>query len=203
MRFAPREPRRILDLGCGDAIILATALEAFPQASGVGLDFSPLMLEQARARLAPFGKRATTVEADLSSTAWLDAVPGRFDAVLSGFAIHHLTHERKRELYGEIYDRLNDGGVFLNLEHVSSPTSRVEDMFNDMMTEHLFLQRRERGENVTLDKVRRDFMERPDRAANILASVEEQCQWLRDIGFVNVDCFWKYFELAIFGGFRL
>jgi len=48
----------------------------------------------------------------------------------------------------------------------------------------------------------KQFLERPDRAANILASVEDQCRWLRDIGFVEVDCFWKYFELAIFGGVR-
>jgi len=39
-------------------------------------------------------------------------------------------------------------------------------------------------------------LERPGRAANILASVEEQCRWLRDIGFQDVDCFWKYFELG-------
>jgi hypothetical protein len=26
--------------------------------------------------------------------------------------------------------------------------------------------------------------------------------WLRECGFVDVDCFWKYFELALFGGFR-
>ena len=45
-------------------------------------------------------------------------------------------------------------------------------------------------------------LERPGRAANILASVEEQCRWLHEIGFQDVDCFWKYFELAIFGGFR-
>jgi ubiquinone/menaquinone biosynthesis C-methylase UbiE len=203
MRFAPREPRRVLDLGCGDAIILATALEAFPQASGVALDFSPLMLEQARERLTKFDKWATTVEADLSSPAWLCVVQEPFDAILSGFAIHHLTHERKREVYREIYDLLNEGGVFLNLEHVSSPTARVEEMFNEAMTEHLFMRRRERGEDVTLEQVYRYFIERPDRAANILASVEEQCQWLLDIGFVDVDCFWKYFELAAFGGFRI
>jgi hypothetical protein len=97
---------------------------------------------------------------------------------------------------------LSDGGLFLNLEHVSSPTPRGEEISNDAMTEHLYLRRRERGEEVTPEQVRRDFLERPDRAANILASVEEQCGWLRDIGFQDVDCFWKYFELAIFGGFR-
>jgi ubiquinone/menaquinone biosynthesis C-methylase UbiE len=202
LRFAGREPRRVLDLGAGDAILLATVLEAFPQATGVALDFSPLMLEQARHRLTRFGPRATTVEADLQTPAWQHAVRGPFDAVLSGFAIHHLSHERKRELYREIHALTAPGGLFLNMEHVSSPTPRVEDLFNDMMTEHLYLRRKDRGEDVSLEQVRKDFLERPDRAANILASVEEQVQWLRDLGFQDVDCYWKYFELAVFGGFR-
>jgi SAM-dependent methyltransferase len=202
LRHAARLPERILDLGAGDAILLATALEAFPQASGIAVDFSPLMLEQARLRLAPFGARVQTVEADLQSPAWKQTLQRPFDVVLSGFAIHHLTHERKRALYREIFDLLADGGVFLNAEHVASATPRLEVLFDDAMTEHLFLWRKERGEDVTREQVRREFLERPDRAANILATVEEQCQWLRAIGFRDVDCFWKYFELAIFGGVR-
>ena len=202
MRFARTDLRHILDLGTGDGIILATVLDLFSEASGVALDFSSAMLEKARERLAKFGGRALTVEADLGSPAWRDKASGTFDAVLSGFAIHHLSHERKRALYREIYQLMSGGGVFINLEHVSSPTPRVEEMFNEAMIDHLFMSRRERGEDVTPEKVRSDFMERPDRAANILGPVEEQCQWLREIGFVDVDCFWKYFELAVFGGFR-
>jgi cyclopropane fatty-acyl-phospholipid synthase-like methyltransferase len=202
LRFAPREPRHILDLGAGDGILLATLLEAFPASRGVAVDFSPLMLEQAQARLAKFGQRAATVEADLQTPDWRSRVQGPFDAVVSGFAIHHLTDDRKRALYREIRELLPEGGVFLNAEHVASPSPRIEQMFDDAMTEHLFQRRREQGEDVTLDQVRRDFLERPDRAANILAPVEDQCRWLREIGFRDVDCFWKYFELAIFGGFR-
>jgi ubiquinone/menaquinone biosynthesis C-methylase UbiE len=202
MHFAPRQPGRVLDLGAGDAILLATVLEAFPQASGVAVDFSTLMLEQARERLARFGQRAAIVEADLQTAVWKDTVPGPFDAVVSGFAIHHLPHERKRELYREIYNMLPEGGVFLNAEHVASPAPRVEEIFNDAMTEHLYERRRARGEAVTREQVHKDFLERPDRAANILASVEEQSHWLREIGFRDVDCFWKYYELAIFGGIR-
>ena len=200
--FAQTRLGRILDLGAGDAIILATVLEAFPQATGVALDFSSLMLERARDRLARFGDRAAIAEANLESPSWSSAVEGKFDAILSGLAIHHLSDERKRSLYEEIYDVLSRGGVFLNLEHISSPTPLVEEMFNEAMAEHLYMRRRERGEDVTPEKVKRDFLERPDRAANILAPVEAQCEWLREIGFVEVDCFWKYFELAIFGGLR-
>src|SRR5205823_2171265 len=163
------------------------------------VDFSPLMLEQARARLAPFGTRVTTVEADLGTPIWLNGIHGSFDAIVSGFAIHHLPDARKRALYREIRDLLNSGGVFLNAEHVASAAPRGEEMFNDAMAEHLFQRRRERGEEVTFEQVKRDLLERPDRAANILAPVEEQCAWLREMGFREVDCYWKYFELAIFG----
>jgi len=90
--------------------------------------------------------------------------------------------------------------VFLNAEHVASSTPRGQEMFDDAMTTHLYQRRKEKGEEVTLEQVRHDFLERPDRAANILALVEDQCRWLREIGFRDVDCFWKYFELAIFGG---
>jgi tRNA (cmo5U34)-methyltransferase len=202
LRAAPREPRRVLDLGCGDGLLLATVLEAFPPADGVALDFSPPMLERARERLGPYGPRAVTVEADLASPTWRARVRGPFDAVISGFAIHHLPHERKRSLYGEIHELLADGGAFVNCEHVASLTPAGEELFNDAMIDHLYLRRRERGDDVTRDEVRAAFLERPDRAANILESVDVQCGWLRQIGFREVDCFWKYFELAIFGGLR-
>jgi tRNA (cmo5U34)-methyltransferase len=198
--FQRPQPRRILDIGSGDAILLATLLENFPDASGVAVDFSPLMLEQARQRLGKFGQRARIVEADLQTSAWKNSLPAPFNVVVSGFAIHHLPDERKHTLYQEIYDLLADGGVFLNSEHVASTTPRGELMFDDAMATHLYQRRKEKGEEVTREQIHRDFLERPDRAANILALVEDQCRWLREIGFRDVDCYWKYFELAIFGG---
>ena len=202
VHFHCPQPRRLLDVGCGDGILLGTLLDAFPEASGVAVDFSPLMLEQARQGLAPWGQRVTIVEADLQSPAWKIRLSGPFDAIVSGFAIHHLTHERKRALYQEIYDLLAEGGVFVNSEHVASATPQNEHIFDAAMTDHLFQRRREKGENVTPEQVGREFLERPDRAANILALVEDQCRWLQHIGFRDVDCFWKYFELALFGGIR-
>jgi SAM-dependent methyltransferase len=201
IRFLPRQPAFCLDLGSGDGILLATLLKAYPEASGVAVDFSPLMLEQARGRLERFAPRVRVVEADLADPGWRGRVSGPFDAVVSGFAIHHLSHERKRALYAEIYGLVAPGGVFLNAEHVASTTPRVEEMFDDAMVDHLFERRRDGGEEVSREQVRREFLDRPDRAANILAPVEEQCGWLRQAGFCDVDCFWKYFELAIFGGF--
>jgi SAM-dependent methyltransferase len=200
VRLSCPQARRILDLGAGDGILLATLLEAFPQAGGVAVDFSPLMLEQAEQRLIGFGQRASRLEADLQQPSWKTPLAGPFDVIVSGFAIHHLSDERKRVLYREIFDLLSDGGLFLNCEHVASATDRIGQMFDDAVTEHLHQRRTEAGEAVSLEQVRREFLQRPDRAANILALVEDQCRWLREVGFRDVDCFWKYFELAIFGG---
>jgi SAM-dependent methyltransferase len=202
LRSGSRPPGRVLDLGCGDGLLLAAVLEAFPQATGVAVDFSTLMLEHARQRLGAFGTRALVVEADLQLPTWRKGIRRPFDAVISGYAIHHLADERKRALYKEIYDLLRPGGWFVNCDHVSSPSPAVEKLFDDTMSEHLWRRRRERGEEVSLEQVRREFLERPDRAANLLASVEDQCGWLRELDFRDVSCFWKYFELAIFGGVR-
>src|SRR5262245_46769072 len=84
---------------------------------------------------------------DLGTPAWRQSVQGPFDAVVSGFAIHHLPDERKQSLYGDIFGLLSPGGVFLNCEHVASPTPRLEQVFDDAMSEHLWRSRRQRGED--------------------------------------------------------
>jgi hypothetical protein len=103
---------------------------------------------------------------------------------------------------GSDFGLLRPGGTFLNCEHVASRGPWGRRLFDDAMSEHLWRRRTEQGEEVTIEQVRAEYVGRPDRADNILALVEDQCGWLRAIGFQDVDCFWKYFELAIFGGRR-
>ena len=201
-RSAARTPSRILDLGAGDAVLLECFLDAFPEATGVAVDFSPVMVEMARGRLGRFDGRARVTEGDLGSPAWDEGVESPFDVVVSGLAIHHLTDDRKRSLYREIFDHLNPGGTFLNCEHVASRAPWGQGMYDDAVSEHLWRRRNDRGEAISFEEVRAAYVSRPDRADNVLALVEDQCGWLRETGFQDVDCFWKYLELAIFGGRR-
>jgi ubiquinone/menaquinone biosynthesis C-methylase UbiE len=193
--------KNILDLGCGDGPLGRLLLKKFPSATVTLVDFSDPMLEAARNRLDD-PKRAYIVKADFSSRKWLEPISDQapFDVVVSGFAIHHQPDHRKQQLYKEIYQLLTDRGVFLNLEHVSSSTPAVEALFNSFFVDHLFSFHRRLNPNVKRNEIEKTYYNRPDKKENILAPVEKQCEWLRRIGFHDVDCYFRVFELALFGG---
>lgn len=174
LEFIPTNVRRILDLGTGDGRLLALVKQTHRETQAVALDFSPTMLEAAGKRFA--GDSSVTIVAHNLDHA-LPAL-GTFDAVISGLAIHHLVHERKRELYAEIHRLLNPGGVFCNLEHVASPTPRLHQEFVN-------------GTGFTVET---------EDPSNKLLDVETQLGWLREIGFVDVDCHWKWREFALLAG---
>jgi SAM-dependent methyltransferase len=176
LEFIPDSARRVLDLGTGDGRLLALVKLAHPNAIAVAIDFSPAMLDAASRRFA--GDPSVEVMPHNLE----DPLPqlGMFDAVISSFAIHHLTHERKRSLYAEIHARLNPGGVFCNLEHVASATPQLHEEF----LRHI---------GCTVET---------EDPSNKLLALETQLQWLREIGFSDVDCHWKWRELALLTGRR-
>jgi len=176
LEFVPAKASRILDLGTGDGRLLGLVRKAHPETEGVALDFSPAMLEAVRRRFAG-DSRVSVVAHNLDEP--LPAL-GKFDAVISSFAIHHLVHERKRGLYREIFPLLNAGGVFCNLEHVASPTPRLHEEFLH-------------GIGYTVET---------EDPSNQLLDIQTQLGWLREMGFSDVDCHWKWRELALLAGRR-
>ena len=202
-----------LDLGCGDGPLSRKLLEEFPNANGVLMDFSLPMLEHARTKMAQleYQSRVTILQGDLSRSDWMEALKKRassneekepvIDVVVSSFAIHHLSNERKRELYQEIFNILSPGGVFLNLEHVASPDETVEGIFDGAFVDSMY---KTFGGAKTLQECEKavHYDLNVDDEANILVPVEIQCDWLRDIGFHHVDCYFKYLILALFGGVK-
>jgi tRNA (cmo5U34)-methyltransferase len=176
LEHVPRDVRRILDLGTGDGRLLAHLRVDRPEMLCVGLDFSEVMLEGARKRFVE-DDQVELVKHDLDAP--LPAL-GRFDAIVSSFAIHHLEHERKRSLYGEVFDLLEPGGMFANFEHVASPTHRLHAACFQAIGEPL---------------------ENEDPSDRLL-DVESQLGWLRALGFEDVDCYWKWLEMALLIGVK-
>jgi tRNA (cmo5U34)-methyltransferase len=197
-------PSVILDLGCGDGILGRYLMGRFADVTGIFADFSDPMLEAAKAATADLSQ-ATVVRADFSGGSWVDAVQayGPFDVIVSGFAIHHQPDERKQVIYREVFELLKTGGVFLNLEHVASLTVAGEHLFDEFFIDHLYQFHAQTHPDKSRDEVADTYYRRPDKQENILTPVDVQCTWLRQIGYVDVDCFYKTFELALFGGRKL
>ena len=172
----PKTVKRVLDLGTGDGRLLALLKIERPTVSSVAVDFSPTMLEAVKNR---FQDDSTVQVIDHNLDETLPEL-GTFDAVISSFAIHHLDHNRKRSLYVEIFNSLEPGGIFCNLEHVASPTVRLHEKFLEAI----------------------DMTPSQDDPSNQLLDVETQLKWLRNTGFEDVDCYWKWLELALLIGFK-
>lgn len=169
---------RVMDLGSGDGRLLRLVLAKATGARGVAVDFSPPMLEQLQRTFPGETEtgRVRILDHDLAKP--LPDTLGMFDAVVSSFAIHHLEHRRKRSLYREVFGLLKPGGVFCNLEHVASPTLQLHMRFLEQM----------------------GTLPGEEDPSNRLLDMERQLGWLRSMGFDDVDCLWKWRELALLAG---
>ena len=168
----PAGTKNILDIGAGNGRLLDLCLLKCKNAFGTALDFSQTMLESLHDKYQNNDK-INIVKHDLNDPLLFENES--FDAVVSSFAIHHVNDERKYQLYSEIWKKLQKGGVFCNLEHVSSPTENLHKIFFEKLGVE------EDGSNKLLD-------------------VETQLNWLSKIGFEDVDCYWKWRELALIIG---
>lgn len=165
----PERVDRFLDLGTGDGRLLALIRKRHPDAVAIGVDSSEPMLTRARERFE--GEPGVDLRVhDLRLP--LDALE-RIDAAVSGLAIHHLEDDRKRDLFGEVHALLPPGGVFANLDLVAPASSQLHERF------------------------RREIGRTEDDPTDRLAELSDQIDWLRNTGFVEVDCHFKWLELTL------
>ena len=169
----PPSPASLLDLGCGDGRLAGLVLAARPSITrALAVDRSEPMLAAAGSRFAGDGRvRVAPHDLELPITG-----VGSFDVIVSGFAIHHLEHERKRRLFAEIASALEPGGLFANLEVVECATEQLQRRFYDAIG-------------------------RPDGdPEDRLAAIEPQLAWMRAAGLRNVDCVWRWRGFALLAG---
>ncbi len=193
--------KNVIDLGCGDGILGRFIQSRFPSINLFCIDFSDTMIEAARKSMVHMNS-VHFIKSDFSTSDWRDPLNdyGEFDLIVSGFSIHHQPDNRKREIYKEIFGLLNLNGIFLNLEHVSSASKKVEDVFDDYFIDKLHSFHQKIDQSTERSAIADNYYNRPDKEENILAPVDVQCSWLKEIGYQDVDCFFKIFELSLFGG---
>ena len=194
----PRRSPRILDLGAGTGNTTARIRQELPSSLVVGLDGSPHMLTIARGRFLK-DRQVSFVEGDFGSAHWMEGL-GTFDAVISTGAIHHLDVAGKRLLFGQVFSILNDGGAFVCGDPLQGASKNLERVYENAWV-RLIQRNLSRGrKEVPLKAIRARHRKIQKDEGDIPSPLDDQLGWLRKAGFQQVDCYWKHFGFAVFGG---
>jgi len=181
LALADRPVRRVLDLGAGTGLLARHVAAAHPGVQLTLLDGSPAMLDEARRAL---GSGTRYVTADLTAK----LPPGPWDAVVSALAIHHLGDAHKRRLFAAVHAELAPGAVFVNAEQVAGPTPLLERAYTSWH-ERMAAQAGATAQEWARAQERMGL----DRCA----SLQDQLAWLRQAGYVDVDCLFKQHSFAV------
>jgi len=188
--FTPVQTLRVLDVGAGTGLLAERVARRFPKAELTLLDVSQEMLAHARARFADEPAGRVRFEVGDYARAPLG---GPFDAVVSALSIHHLPDPEKRALYARVLAALAPGGVFVNADNVCADDPEVQRRDRRAWIAAIEAQGIDRRElDAALDRTRVD----------ILAPLGLQLGWLRELGFREVDCAYKWRHFVVFSGRR-
>lgn len=179
------EKPKILDLGAGTGILTELLNRQHPDAEITLVDMSRDMLNVARRKFAD--KNFKYIEADYLGYDFDE----RYDLVVSSLSIHHLTDGDKRLLYGKIYDILEEGGLFINADQVCGQTPETEMIYKKKDSGHLNKQDMPEEEKEVLRK--RRLLDKP-------AKLSDTMVWYEDIGYRNVDIYYKYYRYFVIAG---
>ncbi|MET3290959.1 UNVERIFIED_CONTAM: tRNA (cmo5U34)-methyltransferase [Brevibacillus sp. OAP136] len=184
-----KESPTILDIGAGTGLFSSFLLEKYPEAKLTLIDISEKMLEVAKSRFTN-QPNVTYIVDDYTKHEFADT----YDIVISSLSIHHLTDAEKKNLYAKIFSIMNNDSLFINADQVLGHTPYIEAMYKDdwkKKVESSGLSATELSsayERTKLDK---------------MSPLNEQITWLKDIGFSDVDCVYKYFNFAVLFGRKL
>ncbi|MBD2344091.1 class I SAM-dependent methyltransferase [Anabaena subtropica] len=202
-RCLPSTSHRILELGCGTGEVSLKLLQRCPDAQVIALDYSPRMLEFAQNKMAASGykQRWTGVQADFGDWAINSDklnVGSEFDACVSSLAIHHLHDEMKSKLFQRIAASLTPDGCFWNADPILPELPALGEIYQaareEWATQH----------ETSLMEVRAKIGNTNPQgysSQDQLATLDTHLQMLTKAGFKTVAVPWKYYGLAIFGGY--
>ena len=196
-------PIRVLDIGAGYGALAAALLRERPDATALCLDASEAMLKLGEERNVDLKLRMRFVQASLESPDWRKAVDGSFDAVISSRALHHFTaNQRRRYIFREVFPLVRAGGCFINADNVRAATQSLSERYRRARDAYLdrFV-RESSGGKTNLAEVR---VASPStyHGPHNNGYLEEELAWLKEAGFQDVDCFWKFATTVVYGGFR-
>lgn len=209
----------ILELGTGTGVLTEILLNHYQNANVCTVEGAQKMLE--KAKIKKFFKenceRIQVVHADYSTPSWKVGFDLPFGLIITFDSLHHLTHERKKELYREIYGLLQEEGIFVISDHVTSKGQFFEDQQFVLWLEEIYDNLKKVGkgtdisqalesishwsydniQQLSLDSLRESFTKNLEREGDNPMPIMDHVEVMRDIGFVNVTVEYRFANYAI------
>jgi trans-aconitate methyltransferase len=201
--FAPEQPIRVIELGCGDGQLAARLLEAFPASTIAALDGSESMRDLAKARLAPFGERARVRAFDVASLDWWDQMFGA-DVVVSSLCLHHVNDAKKQYLYKAVAERITAQGALFVADLIEPMHPAARAVAAAEWDASAGAQAAASGQPALFSRfldAQWNHFRFPD-AMDQPSALFHHLVWLRHAGFAAVDCLWLFAGHAVIGAFK-
>ena len=178
------EKGNILDLGAGTGLLTKLVIKKYPNAKYTLVDIADEMLDIAKERFETLDNISFNVE-DYR----VGISGGKYEAIISALSIHHLDSYEKRDLYNNIFNMLEEGGVFINADQVKGEDCDSEEIVKEYQLsyiENCSLLREEKDE--TYGRIKLDKMDK----------MSTQINMLKEAGFKSVDIYYKYYNYVVF-----
>jgi tRNA (cmo5U34)-methyltransferase len=202
--FGRDQPLRVLDLGTGTGVPAQRVLQDFPKANVICVDKSAEMMDIGCAKLAEYNDRVRFVQADLKDPAWNNGLPDKFDAIVSALAFNLLTDRAKQRLFAQLYEMLEPRGCLVFSDRLRAADEAIDRFYLDQWMNFIVRQTREvLDKEVTLETVEARQRSLDEAAGVKSATLEDILAWLKQANFAQVECYWKYFQWAVFGASKV
>ncbi len=178
----------LLDLGCGTGSVSKKVKDRYKNAHLTCLDFAANMIDVAKSRL-----KACPDVKYITCDFYNFDFDQKYDAIVSSLALHHLrTQDDKKTFYMKIFDHLNNDGVFYNADIILGSSEHLQNLY--MAKWKAFMRKSISDEEVnSLWIFKYKDEDKPEELVR-------QLEWLRAIGFKEIDVVWKYYNFAVYGG---
>lgn len=187
----------VLDLGCGDGIVIQKLLKTDASIAATLIDGSEDMLYKAKDQLKDF-ENIHFIQASFQEILDKNIALPRYDFIISSLAIHHLIMEKKTALFRTIYNYLNVGGYFLNIDVILAPSDALEQWYLLLWKQWIDERKSFLGiKDGHYDHIVKEYKDNTDNKPDTL---DVQLKTLQAIGFKEVDCFYKYGIFTMYGG---
>lgn len=182
------KPKRVLDLGAGTGLLSYFWYRECPSAEYVLVDIAAEMLNIARKRFAG------TDNISYQISDYSDKLPnGDFDVIASALSVHHLENDEKLKLFSGIYDKLPNGGLFVNYDQFCAGSVEMNHWF-DSYWEHQLINSELTENDINLWRERRKL----DKEC----SVEEEIEMLHGCKFKEVKCIYSYHKFSVIAAIK-